>query len=140
MSIFSHRSFVNSPEAKLVLFCIFIQQLKRCASFIAVLQYHRYILAIGNCRYRLLERCCQDRNTPWVCLSLFPRLSLRSVKFSIIYILTLPERHKPIKRPSGGVAFGLYFHESSRRAFTASAWLHVPDRPHGYSAACKKEW
>lgn len=89
---------------------------------------------------RLLERSCWDRDPPVVHLSLFPRLSLNSVKYSIIYILTLPERHRPIKRPSGGVACGLYFYESSRRVFTGSALLHVPDSPHSYSAAYKRKW
>ena len=145
MSIFSHRGFVNSPETKLVLFSIFIQRLIHekvcffyCSPVAFMLQHRRYILAIGNCRNRLLVHCCQDSDPPRVCLSLFPRPSLRSVKFSIIYILTLPERHRPIKGPSGGVACGLYFYESSRRVFTGSAWLHVPDSPRGYSAAYKK--
>ncbi len=37
-----------------------------------------------------------------------------------------------------GVACVLYFYESSRRVFTDSAWLHVPDSPRGYSKAHKK--
>lgn len=146
MSIFSHRGFVNSPETELVLLSIFIQQLilekvclLYCSPVAFMLQYCRYILAIGSCWNRLLEHRCQDKD-PRVCLSLFPRLSLRSIKSSIIYILTLPERHRPIKRPSGGVACGLYFYESSRRVFTGSAWLHVPDSTHSYSADIKKEW
>lgn len=142
MSIFSHGGFVNPPETKLGLFSIFTRlKLEKvfffyCSPVAFMLQYQRYILVIGNCKHR--GNCCQDRDPYRVYLSLLPRLSLRSVKFSIIYILTLPERHRPIKRPSGGVSCGLYFYESSRRVFTGSAWLHVPDRPHSYSTAYKK--
>lgn len=52
-------------------------------------------------------------------IALFPVLPLGSVKFFIIYILTLPEGHGPIKRLSRGVSRGLYFYESSRRALWA---------------------
>lgn len=103
-----------------------------------LLKFQRYIPTIGNCTNRLLEHCCQARDAPRVYLSLLPRLSLGSVKFSIIYILTLCERHRAIKRPSGGVACALYFYESSRRVFTSLAWLHVPDSPLGHSAAYKE--
>lgn len=103
-----------------------------------MLKYQRYIPTIGNCTNRLLEDCCQVRDAPRVYLSLLPRPSLRRVKFSIIYILTLCERHRAIKRPTGGVACALYFYESSRRVFTGFAWLHVPDSPLGQNAAYKE--
>jgi len=63
---------------------------------------------------------------------------LRSVNLSTIYNVTLPERHRANKKPSGEAACGLYFYESSRGVLTGSGWLHVPDSPRGYGAACKE--
>lgn len=142
MSIFSHGGFVSSQETKsALLFFFFIRRhLKMCCSFTAVLWLLRdNTVHPGHWQLQkwIIGNCCQARDPPWVYLSLFPRLSLRSVKFFIIYILTLPEGHRPIKRPSWGVSCGLHFYESSRRVFTGSAWLHVPDSPHSYRAAYK---
>lgn len=141
--VLPQRFFFHSPERALVLLPIFVQWLILVKAvspllrflWVFMLQYHMCILANGNCWNRLMENCYQDKDPVSVWLSRFPWLSLRSVLFSIIHILTLSERHRPIESPSGGVACGLYFYESSSRVFTVSAWLHVPDCTNSLSAA-----
>lgn len=96
--------------------------LKMCVSFIV------YLLVTEDC-FKIWETVMQRLG----CTNLLSYYSQDchfekiKIKTYIIYILTLAQRQRPIKRPSGEAAGSLHFYVSSRGAFIGSAWLLVPD-------------